>query len=564
LLVSSVSDLRISRVFGILSIVFLIVGGLTVILPLISAVGLRVSAGAVILNLGGGSATVPLYLTNYGFLSFSVQKFAVTLLGSDGSVVGSGSSEPVSIAPGGESTINVTVSKQGGASLASAVTIRANVSTNIGGFFPVSSVFMLPFQLGSGFSVPSARTPIEHVVVMMMENHAFDNIFGVYPTNNESTSDPIVSQIQTPTNLLSLSQVPPSLTAIPPSTFSTPDVPHDLDNETAAWDNGNMDGFLSHMGDYSLTYFNSSQMSTEWNLAEEYGLADQYFQPVLGATVPNRLAALSGHIPSESYSENLDSSDLITYAGESIFAEVEANGLSWGYYSEGGAGAMAPLLNSTQVPLNTASLGSVDDFFNQLSNGTMPAVSWIDPYTWTGGYSGENIMDSQHPPYNVSNGEVWMLNIVNHVENSQYWNSSAIFITYDEGGGYYDQVAPPRLDGNQLGFRVPLIVISPYAKEGYVSHTVLTHLSIPAFIDYDWKLPALSQLVLDSNLPLDFFNFNTAYQDGKVARASMTIDPSSQFPLSLQLPFSQLPYQRQGSSSQTLAQQGASVWQGPS
>lgn len=532
------------------------------ILPLISAAGLRISAGAVVLNVGGGSATVPLFLTNNGFLSFSVEKFAVTLVGSDGSVIASGSSEPVSIAPGGEAQINVTVTRQGGLSLSSAATVKADVSTNIGGFFPVSSVFTLPFELGSGVGVPSAQTPIKHVVIMMMENHAFDNIFGVYPTNNVSTSDPIVSQIVTPINLLSLSQAPSGLTAIPPGTYSTPDIPHDFENMTAAWDNGNMDGFLSHMGNYSLTYFNSSQMSAEWNLAEEYGLADQYFQPVLGATVPNRIAALTGQILPSTYFETLNDSDLNSYAEESLFAELAANGLTWGYYSEGGAGAMAPLLNNTQIPLDTASLGSVDDFFMQLSNGTMPAVSSIDPYTWTGGYEGENIMDSQHPPYNVSNGEVWMLNIVNHVENSQYWNSSAIFITYDEGGGYYDQVAPPLLDDKQLGFRVPLMVISPYAKEGYVSHTALTHFSIAAFIDYDWKLQALSQLVLDSNLPLDFFNFGTAYQGGQVARASMNVDPSSQFPLTPQLPFSQLPYQRQGSSSQTLAQQGVGVWPG--
>lgn len=552
--------MRISTVLGILSIVLLLLGGLTLILPLISATGLRVSAGSVSLH-GSGSASVPLDVTNKGFLAFNALKIAVTLIGPGGSAIASGSSEPVTIAPGSEAQINITVTSQGGASLSSAATIRANVSTNIGGFFPVSSVFTLPFQL-SGVTVPSAQTPIKHVVVMMMENHAFDNIFGVYPTNNESTSNPIISQIQTPTNLLSLGQSPLGLTAIPPGTYSTPDIPHDLENETAAWNNGNMNGFLSHMGNYSLYYFTSSQMSGEWNLAEEYGLADQYFQPVMGPTVPNRIAALSGHIPSQSYSETLNSSDLLTFASQSIFAELTANELTWGYYSEGGAGAMAPLLQSQQIPLFTASLGSVDDFFNQLSNGSMPAVSWIDPYTWTGGYSGENIMDSQHPPYSVSNGEVWMLNIVNHLESSQYWNSSAIFITYDEGGGYYDQVPPPTLDGNQLGFRIPLILISPYVKEGYVSHTMLTHTSIPAFIDYNWKLPALSQLVLDSNLPLDLFNFNTPYPDGQVARAPMTIDPSSQFPLTPQLPFSQLPYQRQGSSSQTLAQQGAGIWQG--
>jgi phospholipase C len=185
----------------------------------------------------------------------------------------------------------------------------------------------------------------------------------------------------------------------------------------------------------------------------------------------------------------------------------------------------------------------------------MPAVAWLDPFSWTSEANGLNIQYSQHPPYNVTEGETWMLNIVNHVEQSQYWSSSAIFITYDESGGYYDHVAPPQLDGNQLGFRVPLIVVSPFSKEGYVSHTILTHTSLVAFIDYNWKLPGLSQMVLDSNLPLDFFDFGSA-------RLSFPIDSAAQFPMQPQTPFSSLGYQREGSSSQTLSQMGVGLWDG--
>jgi len=241
------------------------------------------------------------------------------------------------------------------------------------------------------------------------------------------------------------------------------------------------------------------------------------------------------------------------FAAKSIFAELSFKQVSWAYYSEGGAGAFSSLAQNAQVPFPPSSLGSVNDFFNSLSNGTMPAVSWMDPFSWTTGT--QNIQFSQHPPYNVTLGETWMLNIVNHVEQSQYWGSSAIFITYDESGGYYDHVAPPMLDGIQLGFRVPLIVVSPFAKEDYVSHTVMTHTSLLAFIDYNWQLPGVSQFVLDSNLPLDFFSFGSA-------RTSFPIDPASPFPLAPQTPFSSLGYQREGSSSQTLGQMGVGLWSG--
>ncbi|HZW84653.1 MAG TPA: alkaline phosphatase family protein [Nitrososphaerales archaeon] len=547
--------MRASRALGLLSGILLVAAALTGALPVASAVGLRVSVGQISVS-GCCSASVPLTLTNGGFLALNGLKIQATLLDSSGSAIGSGTSNTVDVPVGSATPLTVTVSSSGGASLASTSKVQVQAMTNIGGLLPVTTFLSVPIQLSGGGPAPVAQTPIEHVVVVMMENHAFDNIFGVYPTANGTVSSPLASQIQTPDNLLG-TNAPKGIVALAPGTFSTPDIPHDTASETAAWDNGAMDGFVSHMGSNSLTYFTNSQLAGEWNLAEQYGLGDSYFQSVLGPTIPNRVMALTGSPadPSLADASSINSSAVTAVALKSVFAELTSSQLSWGYYSEGGAGALASLAQSSQVPFPPGSLGSVNDFYNSLSNGSMHAVSWLDPFSWTSEANGQNIQFSQHPPYNVTQGEQWMLGIVNHVENSRFWNSSAIFITYDESGGYYDHVAPPKLDGNQLGFRVPLIVVSPYAKEGYVSHTVLTHSSLLAFIDYNWKLKGLSQLVLDSNLPLDFFDFDSA-------RSANPIDPAAAFPMSPQTPYASLGYQRTGSSSQTLSQMGVGLWNG--
>jgi phosphoesterase family protein len=163
---------------------------------------------------------------------------------------------------------------------------------------------------------------------------------------------------------------------------------------------------------------------------------------------------------------------------------------------------------------------------------------------------------SQHPSENVTFGEQWLANVVNSVMQSPYWNSSAIFITYDEGGGYYDQVPPPTVDGTQLGFRIPFLVISPYARENYVSSTVLNHASILSFIEYNWGLPALNSFVGSSNVPLDFFDFNQSYSGTGIVRAPVVIPSNASFPLPLQIPLSSLPYARSGSSSILLSSAG--------
>jgi phospholipase C len=288
-----------------------------------------------------------------------------------------------------------------------------------------------------------------------------------------------------------------------------------------------------------MTYFTQSQLAAEWDWAEEYGLGDNYFSSVLSETLPNRLYSLAGSSPVNSDCSYCPPPYINT--NQTIFFELSNAGISWGYFGAPGQDYYDSYpLNFFQGFQSYASnIGSWSEFAQDLNDHLLPAISIISSL----GYANVD----QHPPDNVTLGEDWLLGIVNDVMQSPYWDSSVIFINYDEGGGYFDQVPPPTLDGVQLGFRIPLLVISPYSKENYVSHTELNHASILAFIEYNWNLPALNGFVSDSKIPLDFFDFSQA------PRIPVLISNSSQFPATIQIPFSGLPYARSGSTNVSLS-----------
>lgn len=389
---------------------------------------------------------------------------------------------------------------------------------------------------------PSTETPIKHVIIMMMENHSFDNIFGTYPiTNLSSQGNPL--GIEVPNNLIG-SPYLSLLSPLPPSQTSTADPVEGYQTYTSDWNNGQMNGFYNNSGPQSMTYFTSAQMALEWSIAEQYALGDMYFSSMMSMTTPNRLLSLAGTTP-----VNTDAGPppYIPLAS-SIFGELDQYHISWGYYSPVGTGPFPPYpLNFFKGIMNSSgAVDSVSGFYAALAGNSLPSVSWVMPL------SNGNPVNDQHPPFNITLGEFWMASIINAVMESPYWSSSAIFITYDEGGGYFDHVPPPVVDGHQLGFRIPLIVVSPYAKEDYVSGTVLNHASLLAFIDYNWKMPSLNSFVANSNLPLDFFNFGHLYPDGKILRPAVPFREVMLFPIQPQYPFLSLPYPRSGSSSTTL------------
>ena len=123
-----------------------------------------------------------------------------------------------------------------------------------------------------------------------------------------------------------------------------------------------------------------------------------------------------------------------------------------------------------------ANIQSLSNFFTAAKNGTLPAVSWIDP----------NGTVSEHPPALVSAGQTYVTGLVNAIMNGPDWNSTAIFLSWDDWGGFYDHVVPPVVDGEGFGLRVPGIVISPYAKQGYIDHQILSHDAYTKFIEDDF------------------------------------------------------------------------------
>jgi len=385
---------------------------------------------------------------------------------------------------------------------------------------------------------PHTLTPFKHVVIIMMENHSFDNVFGVYPLDNTTMGNPVAETIEKPSNLLGTAAAS-NLTPI--RGYATPDPVEGRQTYLNDWDHGRMDGFLANSGKPAMTYYTSKQLALEWGLAELYAIGDEYFSAYMGPTAPNRLMSLAGYTP---VSGDYGPPPYIPF-NQTIFAELDSYGVSWAYYVQGFDGVPYPL--NYFYGAKSLSVGGVADFERDLSDGELPSVSWVMP---VGG--GQPEFD-QHPPYNVTSGELWLMGVVDHVMESKYWSDTVVFITYDEGGGYYDGVPPPTVNGSLLGFRVPFIVVSAYTKEDYVTHTLLNHCSILAFIDYNWGLTPLNPCVSESNIPLDVFYFQQE-------RQPTVLPNSSVFPVQPQIPFSALPYPRSGSASMSFASMGATPW----
>ncbi len=424
-------------------------------------------------------------------------------------------------------------------------------------------------QVAKAASDQGTATPIKHVIMITMENHSFDNLMGKYPFNPYGNQS-IIANVTAPADLSGVSNS--SLMAVSPGSFSTGN-PHEGYNAYHIdWNNGSMNGFLKGSGKNSMYYYTASQMAMEWDLIQQYAMGDMYFASTLSETVPNRLYEIAG------YSPVINDYGPPPYIplNSTIFHQLSSDGVSWGYYinsTASGLGILSMIRGISQYSGNIHNWGT---FYSQLANGSLPAVSWLEPVQ--GG--GEKY--SQHPSYNMLIGQLWLLYTITAIMKSPLWNSTAIMVNYDENGGYYDHVAPPSVSGSQLGFRVPFFIISPYAKEDYVSSTVMTHTSLLAFVEYNWHLPALNPLVQASNIPMDLFNFNSTYSGGVTARAPYefpasinSIIPSSYnfgssafaglsnisalFPLQFQYPVNDLPYSTSGFSNITLKSQGTGV-----
>jgi phospholipase C len=368
----------------------------------------------------------------------------------------------------------------------------------------------------------SGMNLIQHIVLIVKENRTFDNMFGTYPGANGATTGVIHTG-----QVIKLGHTPDR----------TPrDLCHTWKCALNGMDGGKMDKFdlsgdCNLNGDYlCYTELYQSDMPNYWTYAQNFVLADNMFSSEHTESYPNHLytiAAQSADIidnPSSSKAKGQWGCDAVagttatalnpvTGALTSVFPcfgfqtladLLGAAGISWKYYApcKGQSGYIWSAYRSiNQVfnsPLWKTNVPADTTFVTDAQTGKLPAVSWLV----TGQYG------SEHPPASTCQGENWTVEQINAVMQGPEWNSTAIFVTWDDYGGFYDHAPPPSPDVFGLGPRVPLLIISPYAVKGRISHTQYEFSSFLKFAEDRYGLATLTARDAAANDMTDSFNFS--------------------------------------------------------
>jgi phospholipase C len=344
-----------------------------------------------------------------------------------------------------------------------------------------------------------ARAKIEHVIVIMQENRSFDTYFGTYPH-----ADGIPMRDGVPTVCLP----DPAGGCVKP--FHDPSDrnfggPHGSADAVADIDGGKMDGFVAQgvkFGSFLsidvMGYHDAREIPNYWAYARHFVLQDHMFEPNASWSLPSHLFMVSGWsaictVPGDptSCTSALQSPEgpgpTTRYDWTDLTYLLHKNDVSWAYYLSDGtepdceddAAICPPKAQSTDVPgiwnplpdfltvQQDGQLGNIQPTANFLAAakaGTLPAVSWIIP----------NGAVSEHPTAPISVGQRYVTTLINAVMQGPQWASSAIFLSWDDWGGFYDHVVPPVVDANGYGLRVPGLVISPWARRGHIDHQVLS------------------------------------------------------------------------------------------
>jgi phospholipase C len=388
-------------------------------------------------------------------------------------------------------------------------------------------------------SGPSARPlavpgidQLQHIVFVVMENHAFDNYFGTYcgkvGSNCPVSVNGIPAGVCMPKNPFNTSGKKGCVKPFALTGESSASLPHLWSSSNLAWNGGKMNGFYYAENNVSLTmgHYNGSTIPVYWDMAQEFGLSDNFFSATRTYSTPNHWYLFAANTPAIIHTAVLSTFNLTekhVYLNEANATKsvenllVQQHGaVTWRDYdwnlttyhaaitnlngaNPGSAYANWNVLAAPNISYTQSShFAGPSRFFTDITNGQLPNVSWMIPQS----------PYSDHPVANLTRGQNWVASIVNAVENSTYWNHTAIFVTWDDYGGFYDHVAPPTLDPWGLSFRVPLLVISPWTSPGLVNHTQMDFESILHMTEYKFNLGCLNTLDCNATLPLGFFNWS--------------------------------------------------------
>ncbi|MGD0636543.1 MAG: alkaline phosphatase family protein [Nitrososphaerales archaeon] len=336
----------------------------------------------------------------------------------------------------------------------------------------------------AGHSGAAPSSPVKNIVVVFQENHAFDNYFGTFPGAVGSLGK---------NYCLPKTKGAKSCVSTFHDTNLTPvDMNHNWASAHADYDGGKMDGFVYSEGNQeTMGYYDSGDIPRYWKAAQQYVLCDSYFTSVMSESLPNHLSLVAG-----TCGGIIDDNAPATIAFPPIFEQLDAAGITWKVYSSTSWYENFDYVQKT--PSAEANFVPPGQIATDIQSGTLPQVAWV-----IGSAGGD-----EHPPQDIQLGQNYVADeIVNAIGGSKYWDAAAVFVTWDCFGGFFDHVPPPQVDEYGYGFRVPCLVISPYAREGFIDSAVNDHTSILKFIETRYGLSPLSTRDAAANPMLEAFDF---------------------------------------------------------
>lgn len=338
---------------------------------------------------------------------------------------------------------------------------------------------------------------IEHVVLVMMENRTFDHMLGALSLlEGRDEIDGLADGMSNPHP--DGGEVP--IRRMLPEENCLPDPPHGWGSSHDQFAGGDNSGFASEYlrrfptvdPSLCMAYLGREDLPALYALSDAYATCTRWFGSLMTSTWPNRLYAVAGESAGQMGNDFPDGESL-NFPIPTIFHSLDAAGKDWGAYP-----AVISTISLFFAELrNRDEVSDLDDFFDACEEGTLPALSWVEP-----AYG----LADDHPPAHSMLGEVFMASIHNAVAASPQWDKTLIVFYYDEHGGFYDHVPPPlaaddRADEgfDQLGFRIPAVVCGPWIRPGHVSETVFDHTSALAELGRLFELEPLTARVAAAN-----------------------------------------------------------------